>query len=134
MSLYRRSQLKRAHRRRSDRAPQITVIASRETGDGLPGKHSGGSLDRTESVPKWSRKRRACAGLMEAPRRDKAMRSWSLNFPMPPFLPEVDIFHFFIIVRLLYCLQSTAAVVLFKLFDAGSLIRTFSRDIKSKLK
>ena len=39
-------------------------LASRETGDGLTGTHGGGSLDRTESVPKWSRKRRACAGLM----------------------------------------------------------------------
>ena len=39
-------------------------LASRETGDGLTGTQSGGTLDRTESVPKWSRKRRACADLM----------------------------------------------------------------------
>ena len=64
-------------------------LASRETGDGLTGTHSGGSLDRTESVPKWSRKRRACAGLREASQRDKAMRS------MPPFPPENDSFGFF---------------------------------------
>ena len=29
-------------------------LASRETGDGLTGTYGGGSLDRTESVPKWS--------------------------------------------------------------------------------
>ena len=28
-------------------------LASRETGDGLKGTYSGGSLDRTESVAKW---------------------------------------------------------------------------------
>ena len=67
-----------AHHRRFDRAHK-SRLASRETGDGLTGAHSGGSLDRTESVPKWSRTRRACAGLMEASRRDKTIRSWSLN-------------------------------------------------------
>ena len=56
-------------------------LPSRETGDGLTATYSGGSLDRTESVPKWSRKRRACAGLRKASQRDKAIRS------MPPF-PE----------------------------------------------
>ena len=69
-------------------------LASRETGDGLTGTRSGGSLDRTELVPKWSRKRRACAGLKEASPRDKPMRS------MPPFSPEKDSFRFFIIVWL----------------------------------
>ena len=54
-------------------------LASRETGDGLTGTYSGGSLDRTESVPKWSRERRARTGLREAPGRDKAVRSSSLN-------------------------------------------------------
>ena len=34
-------------------------LASRETGDGLTGTHSGGSLDRTETVPKSPRERRA---------------------------------------------------------------------------
>ena len=38
-------------------------LASRETGDGLTGTFSGGSLDRTESVPKWSRERRVRVGL-----------------------------------------------------------------------
>ena len=56
-------------------------LASREVGDSLTGTHSGGSLDQTESVPQWSRKRRACAVLMEASRRDKAVRSSSLNLP-----------------------------------------------------
>ena len=102
-------------------------LASRETGEGLTGTHSGGSLDRTESVPKWSRKRRACTGLREASQRDKAMRS------MPPFPAENDSVRFFIIAWLLSCLQSTT-VVLFKLCDAGSLIRSFGMDIKSKLK
>ena len=46
--------------------------ASRETDDGLTGTYSE-SLARTETVPKWSRERRARAGLMEAPRRDKAV-------------------------------------------------------------
>ena len=41
----------------------------RETGDGLTG-----SLDRIETVPKWSRERRAREGLRGASRRDKAMR------------------------------------------------------------
>ena len=82
--------------------------ASRKTSDGLTGTYSGGSFDRTESVPKWSRKRRACAGLREASQRDKAMRS------MPPFPPEKDSFRFFIFVWwLLYYLQvqSTAVVI-----------------------
>ena len=50
-------------------------LASRETGDGLTGTYSGGSLDQAESGPKWSRERRALAGLREAPGRDKAVRS-----------------------------------------------------------
>ena len=49
--------------------------ASCETGDGLTGTYSGGSLDRTESVPNWLQERRARAGLREASRRDKALRS-----------------------------------------------------------
>ena len=69
-------------------------LASRETGNGLTGTHSGGSLDRAESVPKWSRMRRACAGLKEASQRDEAMSS------MPPFRREKDSFRFFIIVWL----------------------------------
>ena len=50
-------------------------VASRETGDGLTGTYSGGSLGGTEFVAKWSRERRALAGLREAPGRDKAVRS-----------------------------------------------------------
>ena len=73
MRWQRRSQFEDDHRRRADRPPQIT--ASRETDDGLIGTYSEGSLDRTESVPKWSRERRARAGLKEACRRDKAVRS-----------------------------------------------------------
>ena len=49
-------------------------LASREACDGLTGTYSGGSLDRTESVPKWSRERRARPGLREAPGQDKAVR------------------------------------------------------------
>ena len=56
-------------------------LAPRETGDGLEGKHSGGSLDRTESVPKWSRKCRACAGLREASQRDKAIHALHASVP-----------------------------------------------------
>ena len=64
-------------------------LASRETGDRLTGTHSsGGSLDRTESVSKYFRKRRACTGLREASQRDEAMRS------MPPFPPEKGSFRF----------------------------------------
>ena len=48
-------------------------LASRETGDGLTGTYSGGSLDGTKSVPKWSRERRARAGLREAPGRDLSL-------------------------------------------------------------
>ena len=54
-------------------------LASCETGDGLTGTYSGGSLDQTESVPKWPREHRARAGLREASRRDKTVRSSSLN-------------------------------------------------------
>ena len=50
-------------------------LASRETGYGLTGTYSRGSLDRTESVPKWSRERRARAGLREDSRRSKTLRS-----------------------------------------------------------
>ena len=64
-------------------------LAAHETGDGLTGAHSGVSLDRIESMPKWSRTRRASAGLREASQRDKAMRS------MPPFPPEKGSFRFF---------------------------------------
>ena len=46
-------------------------LASHETGDGLTGTYNGGSLDWTESVPKWSREQRARAGLREAPGWDK---------------------------------------------------------------
>ena len=59
-------------------------LASRETSDGLTGTYSGRSLDRTESVPKWSRERRPRAGLGEAPRLDKAVRSSSLNHSLYP--------------------------------------------------
>ena len=60
-------------------------LASRETGDGLTGKFIRGSLDRTESsVPKWSRQRRARADLGEASRRDKAVRSWSIDHSLCP--------------------------------------------------
>ena len=51
-------------------------LVSRETDDELTGAiYSGGSLDRTETAPKWSQERRARAGLREAFRRGKAMRS-----------------------------------------------------------
>ena len=57
-------------------------LASRETGDGLTGTHSGGSMDRTESVPKWSRKRRACAGLMVDGTKPCARQAFTiLHFP-----------------------------------------------------
>ena len=59
-------------------------LALRETGEGRTGTYSGGSLDRTESVLKWSRERRVRAGLRESPRRDKAVRSWSLNHSLCP--------------------------------------------------
>ena len=55
-------------------------LASREAGDGLTSTYSGGSLDRIEPLPKWSRERRARAGPREAPERDKAVRSSSLNY------------------------------------------------------
>ena len=50
-------------------------LVSRETGDGLTGTYTGGSLDWTETVLKSSRERLARAGLREASRRDKSMRS-----------------------------------------------------------
>ena len=50
-------------------------LAPRETGDALTGNYSTGSLDRTKSAAKWSRERRARAGLRKASRRDKAVRS-----------------------------------------------------------
>ena len=48
------------------------------------GSHCGGSLDRTESVPKWSRERRARAGLRKASRRDKAVCLWSIHHSLCP--------------------------------------------------
>ena len=54
-------------------------LAARETGDGLTGTYSGGSLDWTESVAKWSRERRARPGRRGAPGRDKAVRSSSVT-------------------------------------------------------
>ena len=53
-------------------------LASRETGDGLAGTHSGGSLDRTVSVPKWSRKCRACAGLMVDGTKPRARQAFTI--------------------------------------------------------
>ena len=61
-------------------------LALRETGDGLAGTYSGGSLDRTESVPKWLRERRARAALRETSQRDKAAHSWKLNHELCPEL------------------------------------------------
>ena len=75
MRSQRRSQFEHDHRRRADRVPQITASFTRETGDGLTGTYIGESLNRVESVPKWSRGRRARADLREVYRRDKAMRS-----------------------------------------------------------
>ena len=49
-------------------------LASRETGGGLTGTY-GGSLDRTETAPKWSRERRGRAGMNEASPCDQAVRS-----------------------------------------------------------
>ena len=57
---------------------------SRETGDGLTRTYSGGNLDRTESVPRWSRDRRTRAGLRETLRRDKAVCSSSLSHSLYP--------------------------------------------------
>ena len=57
---------------------------SRETCDGLNGTYSGGSLDRTDTVPKWSREGRARAGLRGASRRNKALCSWSLDHSLCP--------------------------------------------------
>ena len=73
----------RAHNVRSLNTPIVeglierhnSRLASRERDNGLTDTHSGGSLDRTESVPKLSRERRARACLREASRRDKAVRS-----------------------------------------------------------
>ena len=59
-------------------------LASRETGDGLTDAYGRGSLDGTESVPKWTRERHACAGLKEAARQDKAVRSLSDNYSCCP--------------------------------------------------
>ena len=59
-------------------------LASRETGDGLTDTDSGGSLNRTESVARWSRERRACPGRREAPGLDKAVSSSSLTHPLDP--------------------------------------------------
>ena len=70
-------------------------LASRETGDGLTGTHSGGSVDRTETVPKWPQERRARAGLRETLDGTKPCARETLTFPMPPFPPEVDSFRFF---------------------------------------
>ena len=85
-------------------------------------------------MPKWSRKRRAYAGLMVASRRDKAMRSWSLNL-LDAFVPsEVDSFRFFYCCMAYCTVYNLLQYILFKRFEAGSSIRTFAWDVKSKLK
>ena len=65
-------------------------------------------------------------------------QSHALEEPQPSrclrFLPKLIAFDFLLLYGFLYCIQSTAARVLFKLCDAGSLIRIFARDITSKLK
>ena len=68
MCSQRRSQFEHDHRRRVDRALRITatIKASRDAGDGLTGTYSGGSLNLTESVPKWSQDCRARVGLRES--------------------------------------------------------------------
>ena len=113
-------------------------LVSRETGNGLTGIYSGGSLDRTEKVPKWPREHHARAGLREASRRDKVMRSWSLNVPDASSrclrsLRKLIAFDFFLLLYGLFVL-STICSSSGKRFDAGSLIRSFGRDIKSNLK
>ena len=61
-----------------------SLLVPRETGDGLTGMERGGISDRTETVPKWLRERRARSGLREASRRDKAMHLSSLNHSLCP--------------------------------------------------
>ena len=71
----------------------------------------------------------------KSPARSASSHSVNLASSVLPCLSRVEclpIFSFLYVF--LYCLQSTAAAVLFKLFDADSLIRTFARDITSKLK
>ena len=63
-----------------------------------------------KTVPKWSRERRAGAGLKESSRRDKSMRS------MLPFPPENDSVQFCLMVWLL--LLST--------IDSGSIMSGIS--------
>ena len=73
-------------------------LAPLETGNGLTGTPSEESLERAESVPKWSPKHRAYAGLKEASQRDKVMRS------MPPVHPERDGYRFLFFCGSSYCL------------------------------
>ena len=47
--------------------------------------------------------------------------------------PKLIAFYLLLLYCFLYCLKSTS-VVLFTLFDAGSLIRSFARDVKSNKK
>ena len=126
MSWYRVRSLN-AHGRRSDRALQIMASFTRHRRRAH--WHTWRTLESNESVPKWSRTRRACAGLVETSRWGKAMRS----FPVPPFPPEVDSFRFFIIVWIL-ALSTIFSSNTIQVFDAGSLIRTLARNIASKLK
>ena len=69
-------------------------LASRETGDGLTGTYSGESLDRTESVPKRSRERRARASCSQS-------LTASSVVPCPRSLPKLIAFDFAIIVWIL---------------------------------
>ena len=61
-------------------------LASCETADGLTGTHSKGSLDQTESVPKWSRERLARVGLREVSRQGKDVSSLNLHHSLCPEL------------------------------------------------
>ena len=78
----------------------ISRLVLRETGDGLTATYSGGSLDRAESVLKWSRERRARPSLREASRRDKTVRSISLNHSLCPEM------------RLMFCNHINAQVLI----------------------
>ena len=97
----------------ADWAPQITASFTR---DRLTGTQSGGSLDRTESVPKWSRKRRACAGLMVDGTKTCARQAFTILHCPLTFYSHINaqIFVQFIYTTLIWVVTGETISIRFK--------------------
>ena len=121
------------HRRRSDRAPQTTASFTPDRRRAHWHTWWGKLGPNRNSAEMAARAPCACRpeGNLSTGRSHALVKA--LTFRTLLFPPEVDSFRCLLLYDFLNCLQSTAAG-LHKLCDAGSLIPTFGREIKSKLK